>query len=827
MKNTSRFSSGVLIVSLALATGCSTTQDKVHQFNPVPVAQVGSAELGPAKERSASELLRAADTEWRQANVAQDKGDHKGALRHYSQMLAYLSEADLNPAVFEGLREEFERILSSNTETADLFERDHPQFNRELADRTKPSDIFVGNVLTQSHVQTEIDEIVKRYPKNFQAGLDRSWKYREVIEAEFAKVGLPKELMWLAMVESQFHPNVVSRAGAVGMWQFMPATGRRYGLRIDSYVDERRDWVKATGAAAAYLSDLHTYHSGAWPLAVASYNMGEGGISRMVAMNGGERDIWKLITNPPASDHMPQETKKFYPKLAASWIVATSPKSFGFNENPSRPEPVVNVSVQGSYSLAALERGAELPGGTLKRLNPQLIRGVTPPSGDYAVVVPAESGSLFTAALASVSKESRKNVASLDGRTFHVVKKGDTLSKIANKYGVDQDKIAAENKLRIANRIPIGKKLLIPVDTSEEKSSEKSAPKEEAPTKASEPKPEPKLAKYRVKKGDTLFEIAQMHNVSLEDLQRWNNLDRHARIRVNQDLLLAATSSGETPKRESAKIKAPAPVESETYVVKRGDTLAAIAQQHKMPLNDLIALNDMKKSDVIHEKDKLIVAKSTASAPAPEVKPETQKGEPAPKTAPAAVTTVTHKVASGETLSGIAAKYDMKLSELRELNGMAAGDTLRADQKLKVRGMDSPADSTIELAVAKPTSKVSDSGDKAAGVESHTVVKNETLSVIAIKYKVKVSELVAWNNLGDGARISIGQKLIVSTPKTGSTGKSTGGDGNRSTHKVTPGQSPTSIAKRYGVKVNELFEWNKWNKDHVLHIDDEVIVYTK
>ncbi|HRI86655.1 MAG TPA: LysM peptidoglycan-binding domain-containing protein [Candidatus Hydrogenedentes bacterium] len=832
MSITSRFSSGVLTIGLALASGCSTTQDKVHQFNAVPTAQVGSAELGPAKARTTSDLLRAADTEWRKANDSQNKGDHKGALRHYSQMLAYLSEADLNPAVFEGLREEFERILSSNSETADLFERDHPEFNRELASRTKPSDIFVGNILTQERVQAEIDEIVKRYPKNFQAGLDRSYKYRGFIEQEFAKAGLPKELMWLAMVESQFHPSVTSRAGAVGMWQFMPATGRRYGLRVDSYVDERRDWTKATRAAAAYLSDLYDFHNGAWPLAIASYNMGEGGISRMVAMNGGERDIWKLISNPPASDHMPTETKKFYPKLAASWIVATSPKSFGFTENPSAPEAVVTVPVQGSFSLAALERSAEIEGGTLKRLNPHLIRGVTPPSGEYPVVVPADYGEKFTAALASLAKEPRKHVANtIEGRTFHTVKRGDTLSKIAAHYGVDQKRIMEENKLRTASRIPVGKKLLIPVDArgdAEPSVKPKSEPEVPAAPKADTT---PKTAStYKVKKGDTLFEIAQMHRVSLENLQKWNGLDRHARIRVNQELIVSESAAPSpapeqiAPKVDEAPVEAPTKA-TESYTVKKGDTLAIIAKRHDMSLDELVELNGISKTDPIHVDAKLKVAKATES--------ESKSAPVAPETK-APVAAATHKVQSGETLSGIAAKYKMNLSDLRELNGMTPSDTLKSGQTLKVRGESAEAapSKPAEVAVVTPAAEnvVTNAQEKAAGVDSHVVQQGETLSEIASKYKVKVSELIAWNNLGDAARLKIGQKLIVSIPKTGNSGSTdtaVSTDGKKTIHKVSSGQSPASIAKRYGVKVSDLFDWNKWQKDHVLHIDDEVIVYTK
>lgn len=817
----------MLAVLIALATGCSTTQNKVHQFNAVPTAQVSSTELGPAKERTASELLRAANTEFRLGNKAQQEGDHKTALRHYSQMLEYMSEADLDPAVFEGLRAEFERVLSSNTETADLFEREYPDI--DLTHRTTPSPLFAGNLRSLDRVQAEIDEIQRRYPKNFQAGLDRSWKYRARIEQELAAAGLPKELLWLAMVESQFHPNVVSRAGAVGMWQFMAATGRRYGLRIDNYVDERRHWEKATRAAAAYLRDLYTYHNGSWPLAVASYNMGEAGISRMVAMNGGERDIWQLISTPPASDHMPEETKKFYPKLAASWIVGTSPKSFGFAENRTPPENVSTVKVVGSYSLAALERSVNLPGGTLKKLNPHLIRGVTPP-GEYEVVVPVDSVPQFTTAIASLSKEPRRGVSTVEGRKFHIVKKGDTISKIASAYGVSQQDIVDANKIRLSSRIPVGKKLLIP--TAQEDNEKPAAPLQQEETvestTASAPTPDSGVKTYRVQKGDTLLRIAQTHDVALENLQRWNNLDRHARIRVNQELIVsepgAALAATESKTGETSK-----------HVVKKGETLAEIAKQYDMKLDELLELNQLTRSSVIRVDDRLVVAKASG-AESPVRGTNTDFKPSAPSKPASTELTGTHKVVGGDTLSKIAAKYGMKLKDLREANNLSANDVIKVGQTLKVKGgeKDSAKDSPVAVAAAGPENAAVEPAAKASGVESHVVTQGETLWDIASKYGCKVSDLVAWNNLADQSRLKIGQRLIVSTPKVANSSAAApaadapSGNGETKTiHKVTAGQSPASIAKRYGVKVGDVFKWNNWEKDHILHIGDEVIIYTK
>ncbi|MBI4559658.1 MAG: transglycosylase SLT domain-containing protein, partial [Candidatus Hydrogenedentes bacterium] len=401
MRNTLLGSWYACATMAVVAVGCATGPSKeVHQFRPMPVANVGAHELAPVTPKTASDLLQAADEAFKRANTAQEQGDDEAALRNYKQMLELLVEADLDPKIFYNLRSEFERILDRTTQQARLFDRlEPPEWLGETPDRFP----VVGDLEIPfpwpERVQAEIDEILELYPKNYQGGLDRYHLYGAYIRRELAAAGLPKDLVWLAMVESQFHPTVVSPAGAAGLWQFMRETGRRYGLRIDNYVDERYNWQKATHAAIAYLTELNQLFDGNWPLAISSYNMGEYGMGRTVAANGGEKDIWKLIE---VSSSMREETRKFYPKLLASMIVAASYDRYGFSFNTQPPEQFIRVPVKGSYSLAALEQASNLSSGTLKRLNPDLTRGVTPPNGDHMMAVPIESETLLMAALEKV-----------------------------------------------------------------------------------------------------------------------------------------------------------------------------------------------------------------------------------------------------------------------------------------------------------------------------------------------------------------------------------------------------------------------------------------
>ncbi|GMU94125.1 MAG: hypothetical protein AMXMBFR4_31830 [Candidatus Hydrogenedentota bacterium] len=840
-KLTSTISCGALLFCTALATGCSTTSHQSeHQFTPIPVAKIGSQDIGPAKERSATELLSAADAAFRKANAAQESGDQKLALRHYREMLDLLAQADLNPAAFYNLRAEFERVLDSTSETADLFERDRPGF--ELGPNDRSGVLFSGSDVLKERVRAEIEEIQQRYPKNFQAGLDRSAKYLPYIQQEFAKAGLPKDLVWLAMVESQFHPDVTSRAGAVGMWQFMKATGQRYGLQVDNYVDERRNWEKATVAAAKYLSALYDMH-GSWALAVSSYNMGEAGIARAVAMNGGEKDIWRLIEIPPASDHIPTETKKFYPRLLASVIVAQSPERYGFRRNPLPPDSTVRVPIRGSYSIAALERASSLPSGTLKKLNPDLVRGVTPPDREHLLAIPADSQTQLLAALEGLAKEPQRRTvlaSSSDGRT-HTVRRGETLASIARRYDTSVEALATENHVRSATRLPVGKRLVIPGGAPEKARQSESGPipaakEPPAVTPPAESKPvesaEGPVRTYRVKRGDTLYTIAKAHNVSLSELLKRNNLDANARIRVNDEIVISG--HGVSPSGND---------KTRVHTVRPGEFPATIAKQYGVKVDDLLEWNKLTKKSIIRVGDELLIyggeanVAASRSNPAEEtVKPTSTASEPLSVEAAGPVEfsteVTTHTVANGETLGGIASKYGVKLNDLLAENGLDKSAVLRIGQKLKVRGAGGGSTRQPATEMAKATSSVASAAkpepEKAAGVTLYKVVQGDTLSAIATKHKVKMADLRAWNKLADDAVLRIGQELIVSTPEVGRKQEeaATAQAPKATVHTVAAGENPTSIARKYGVAVKQLLDWNKWTPDHVLHIGDKVIVYT-
>ena len=734
---------GVAAAGLAavLTAGCSTLtgEREVHQFEPMPLASVGAQDLEPAAPPSMTDLLRAAGDAFELANAAQERGEHGAALRKYTLMLELLTEASPDPAIFYDLRGAFEHILTTTTQQAHLYDRMRP----------KPRDLealgpgVIGDLEIEfplpERVLAEIDEIQQVYPKNFQAGLDRSAKYTPYIRSELAKAGLPQDLVWLAMVESHFTEKITSPAGAGGMWQFMRTTGRHYGLRIDWEVDERFHWQKSTRTAIAYLSALYEMFED-WPLAISAYNMGEHGLERAIAANGGERDLWRLLDTPPASYRIRRETKKFYPKLLATIIVASSPERYGFKVDGLPPDSTASVTTNGPYSLSELDRACGLPSGTLRRLNPHLLRGATPQT-PYEITVPADIRSKMVAALKKIPQVRYASSGGPGGT--HIVRRGETISHIAKRYHVSQRELTRINNVRFAHRLQVGRKLIIPgggvggglgAVTIEEG-----------------------RRVYKVKRGDSLYEIAKAEKVTVADLQAWNHLGKRSRIYVGQSLYVSPPGQ-RVPEKPS---DATTPTKL-VHVVRAGEYPAKIARRYGVDLDDFLRWNNLTKSSTIRVGDKLVVYKDGPSEP-----------------------------------SGTASK------------------------------------STVGQ---RPTPNAAQPPHTAKKV--HKVVKGDNPSVIAAKYGVKTSNFLAWNGLTTRSVLHIGDEYVVyvpeDSPEQGSKDLSEPEkepddakeqEPEKIVHVVAKGQNPTTIARRYGVRLSQLFEWNGWKKAPLLHIGDEVVIY--
>jgi len=298
--------------------------------------------------------------------------------------------------------------------------------------------------------------------------VNRSGRYLSMVREVLRERGLPEDLAYTAMIESGFKPDAVSRVGAKGMWQFMAATARRYGLRVDRWVDERLDPEKATVAAAAYLRDLYAMF-GSWPLAQAAYNAGEVKVVRAIKLTG-SRDFWMLAQ----SRHLRRETKDFVPQIHAATMIGRDPDRYGFDFDDHEPLAVDTLSVPAATDLRRLSTTAGLPLETMRALNPTLIRAVTPPGRSWTLRVPAGHGERVMAALAP----RRPSVVAAAVRTpevtrvsaageIHVVRPRDTVSGIAQRYGVSVNDVMRWNRLDSQDRIRPGDRLRVARSTSD------------------------------------------------------------------------------------------------------------------------------------------------------------------------------------------------------------------------------------------------------------------------------------------------------------------------------------------------------------------------
>jgi membrane-bound lytic murein transglycosylase D len=313
--------------------------------------------------------------------------------------------------------------------------------------------------------------------------LKRSGRYEGMIRAKLRAREMPEDLVYLSMIESGFNPTARSKAQAVGLWQFMEETGERYGLRIDGYVDERRDPEKSTDAALRYLKDLHN-HFGSWYLAAAAYNTGENRVSRVMremtgSVRGEEEDFWRIRRRLPA------ETREYVPLMVAAALIGKEPHKYGLGEvERYLPAPVETVQVPGGTDLETVAEAVGVTEKEIRTLNPQLVRGMTPPKDDsFEVRIPEGRAEEFVVAFerareeakarARVEKERRETLEkerraklakaskAKRSRRMHTVRKGESLWTIARRNDVSVAALKRANGMK-GSRLRPGQKIRIP-----------------------------------------------------------------------------------------------------------------------------------------------------------------------------------------------------------------------------------------------------------------------------------------------------------------------------------------------------------------------------
>ena len=392
-----------------------------------------------------------------------------------------------------------------------------------------------------------IDKFIRYFTnrgrKRFEVYLARSGKYGEMMREILAKYGLPEDLIYLALIESGFSPRAYSHAKAAGPWQFIAGTGKRYGLRIDWWTDERRDAEKSTHAAASYLRDLYGMFD-SWPLAAAAYNAGEGKISRAVTRYKSD-DFAVLIRHR----YLAQETKDYVPKMLAAMTIAKEPEKYGFDDIVyEAPLDLKKVVVPGGTDLMETARILDVPYDDLRDWNPELRRFCTPPNrGEYELRLSADA--------AAAAEERLEEIRTRAKVTFlqHNVRKKETLNGLAEKYGTSPAVLKDLNGLK-SDSLRSVSRLVIPVTGLSE--DEAVPGKEIAPDQLSMAHlrieegrrkgrgrvvsggREPAKGPVLVQKGDTLDRVAKRHGVSTAALARANDLPRNAKLKAGGRLTL-------------------------------------------------------------------------------------------------------------------------------------------------------------------------------------------------------------------------------------------------------------------------------------------------
>jgi membrane-bound lytic murein transglycosylase D len=502
-----------------------------------------------------------------------------------------------------------------------------------------PRDLSWLNKLEMPDLPVRWDDRVVRYLELFRddprgratfANLYRhSGRWQAMMRRALRKKALPEDLLWVAMIESGFEPVARSASGAVGLWQFMPETGKIYGLTIDRWLDQRLNATMETDAAADFLADLHR-RFGSWDLALAGYNMGYAGLASVVRRYN-TNDFWSLERTEGT---LPWETTLYVPKILAMAVVAHNLAAFGFGDlQVDETIDSDDVTVPAGTPLALVAQAAGCTPRDLEMLNPELRAGRTPPAGEgdaaYPVKVPAGKGGAATQALARV----RRDQAPLDR---YVVRFGETMEQVAAAHRTTTQKLAELNAVAPGEAVRGGAVLLVPrVDVPGGAAAPvPTGPKQSVVVPADVfVYPDRRRVFYRVQIGDTLREIASALHVGVDDLDRWNDVDPGARLEEGMTLQAFVAEDADlshvvvVPENEVqvlavgsdeffASMERDRGFKRVTVTAHAGDTLEAIGKRYDVPAKTMERANRRGRAQPL-KAGETVVAYVPVNVPAP------------------------------------------------------------------------------------------------------------------------------------------------------------------------------------------------------------------
>lgn len=632
-----------------------------------------------------------------------------------------------------------------------------------------------------------LENVIKSFLKNRKRSFERligvSQYYFPMFEESLAAQNIPLEIKYLSVVESALNPRAVSRVGATGLWQFMYQTGKQYGLKVDTYVDERSDPLKASKAATQYMKNMYAIF-GDWDLVLASYNTGPGNVAKAIRRSGGKQNYWNI------RPYLHKETQGYLPAFLATMYIFEYHKEHGIKPDRAIANHFATdtVMIKNAMTFKQISDLLDVPVAELQFLNPSYKREVVPfiTGENHYLTLPVNKVAVFTSnedkIYAFVQYESSKrerpyerlannsNFSDDDGTVsrvkYHKVRRGDSLGEISNRYGVTMSELKKWNRLR-SNKAPMGRRLKIYTNEAVASNNKKftkpdtTSVKETTALASNGAKTfkEEKVVSYKdvvkyhkVRRGDNLGEISDKYGVSVAQVKKWNKL-RSNNVMVGANLKIVKNERVVTTVRKEIKADknvvetAVASNEanenpSDYYEVERGDNLFSIAKKSNVSLEDLKKWNNLNDLNV-EQGSKLALVNNDA--------------EPVKETAYKTEVKITeHIVDRGETLGSIARKYDVSMSDIKDWNKIE-DNNVQLGAKLIVGKRYVVSSENKNVPAKKENIAVNDRNE----VKLYYVKKGDSLFSIAKKYPgVSISDLKKWNGIKNES-LKAGMKLKI------------------------------------------------------------------
>jgi membrane-bound lytic murein transglycosylase D len=463
---------------------------------------------------------------------------------------------------------------------ADLFDRIRAGF--KLEDHADEQDI-----------DQQLDWFASN-PDYMQRAFGRSDLYLYHIVTQLEARGMPLEIAFLPVVESAFEPFAYSRARAAGMWQFIPDTGSRFGLKQNWWYDGRRDIVESTRAALDYLQALHDEFNGDWLLAIAAYNCGEMAVERAIDLNrstGKPIDFWSL--------RLPRETRAYVPKLLALKRLISDPETYGLSISPIPNQPYfARVDTHGQINLKLAAEIAGVTDEELYELNPAFHRWATDPEGPHFLLLPVDGAAAFTENITQLSDEQRMGLA------HYTVRKGDSVVSVAKHFDTSVNIIRELNGLP-AGRLTVGTDLRIPSSTAVQLPAKVVLAAARVDGKVRENRRERRIRIQTVHAGESLFSIARRHHMSVTALASLNGMRAGDSLRAGQRIRFSSTTT--TVSRASNSASHSSSARRVVYVVRAGDTLRQIAKLFQVSVTEILSWNGLSSGAHVLKGQKLTI----------------------------------------------------------------------------------------------------------------------------------------------------------------------------------------------------------------------------